>query len=53
MLKLTRKRDFLGHFITSALTGEGVVEAFQAITSELYYKYKKLSLEFHKINKNK
>jgi small GTP-binding protein len=53
VLKLTRKREFLGHFLTSALTGEGVVEAFQAITNELYYKYKKLSLELQKINKNK
>ena len=45
VLKLTRKREFLAHFITSALTGEGVVEAFQAILSELYYKSKKLLLE--------
>ena len=45
VLKLTRKREFLAHFITSALTGEGVVEAFQAILSELYYKSKKLLLK--------
>ena len=48
VLKLTQKREFLGHFMTSALTGEGVVEAFQAIISELYYKYKKLSLNLKK-----
>lgn len=51
MLKLTQKREFLGHFITSALTGEGVVKAFQAIISELYYKYKKLSLELQKMSR--
>ena len=45
MLKLARKTEFLGHFVTSALTGEGLVDAFQAIIGELYYKYKKLSLE--------
>ena len=44
VLKLTRKREFLGHFRTSALSGEGVIEAFQAIISELYYKNKKKSL---------
>ena len=41
VLKLTRKREFLGHYITSALTGEGVVEAFQAIINELYYRSRK------------
>ena len=48
VLKLIQKREFLGHFITSALTGEGVVDAFQAIIRELYNKYKKLSLENQK-----
>ena len=42
MLKLTRNREFLGHFITSALTGEGIIEAFQVIINNLYHKYKKL-----------
>ena len=51
VLKLTRKREILGHFKTSALTGEGVVEAFQAIISELYYKYKKISLELKKMSR--
>jgi len=44
VLKLTRKREFLDHFITSALTGEGVVKAFQAIIKELHFKYKKLKM---------
>jgi len=51
VLKLTRKRKFLDHFITSALTGEGVIEAFQAIISELYYKNNKLSLELQKMSR--
>ena len=51
VLKLTRKREFLGHFITSALSGEGVIEAFQAIISELYYKNKKRSLELQKMSR--
>jgi len=41
VLKLTRKREFLNHFVTSALSGEGVVDAFQAIINELYYKSRK------------
>jgi len=40
--KLTRSNDFLGHFMTSALTGEGIIEAFQVIINNLYHKYKKL-----------
>ena len=34
------KRDFLGFFKTSAKTGSGVYEAFQAIIKNLYEKYK-------------
>jgi small GTP-binding protein len=45
ILQLTRKRDFKGYFLTSALTGEGVIEAFNAIITELYYKYSRLSNE--------
>lgn len=41
ILKLVNKRKFLGYYRTSAKTGEGVIEAFQAIISELYNKYKK------------
>lgn len=43
ILKLTQKRGFLGHYFTSALTGQGVIEAFQSIINILYHKYKKLS----------
>ena len=42
-VSIVRKRDFIGHYITSALTGEGVVDAFQAIINILYQKYKKIS----------
>jgi small GTP-binding protein len=34
--------DILDYFITSAKTGEGVVEAFNSIIKELYYKIKDL-----------
>ena len=34
------KRDFLGFYKTSAKTGNGVYEAFQAIIKNLYEKYK-------------
>lgn len=36
ILKLVNKRKFLGYYRTSAKTGEGVIEAFQAIISELF-----------------
>ena len=42
---LTKKRNFLGYYITSAKTGEGVFEAFNAIIENLYNKYKTLSPE--------
>ncbi|MFX0074572.1 MAG: Rab family GTPase [Candidatus Hermodarchaeota archaeon] len=38
--KLVHEYKFLRYFITSAKTGEGVVEAFDAIIESLYYKYK-------------
>jgi small GTP-binding protein len=38
--KLVDKRDFLGYYKTSAKTGNGVYEAFQAIIKDLYEKYK-------------
>ncbi|MCK4371238.1 MAG: GTP-binding protein, partial [Candidatus Lokiarchaeota archaeon] len=34
--KLREKKDFLGYYRTSAKTGQGVHEAFQAIIKELY-----------------
>jgi small GTP-binding protein len=37
---LVNDRNFLGYFKTSAKTGNGVYEAFQAIIKELYTKYK-------------
>ena len=41
--ELVHKYNFLRYFITSAKTGEGVIEAFKAIIEKLYFKYKKLS----------
>ncbi|TKJ19874.1 MAG: hypothetical protein CEE43_14165 [Promethearchaeota archaeon Loki_b32] len=41
--KLREKKDFLGYYRTSAKTGQGVHEAFQAIIKELYSKYKTIS----------
>ncbi len=41
--ELVKKYNYLGYYITSAKTGQGVIEAFNAIIEELYYKYKKLS----------
>ena len=38
--KLVEERNFLGYYKTSAKTGQGVFEAFQAIIKELYNKYK-------------
>ncbi|MFW9782907.1 MAG: Rab family GTPase [Candidatus Heimdallarchaeota archaeon] len=41
--ELVKENNFLGYYITSAKTGQGVIEAFNAIIKKLYYKYKKLS----------
>ena len=38
--KLVGDRDLLGYYRTSAKTGTGVYEGFQAIIKELYHKYK-------------
>jgi small GTP-binding protein len=38
--EVVNKRDFLGFYKTSAKTGSGVYEAFQAIIKNLYEKYK-------------
>ncbi|MFX1464251.1 MAG: Rab family GTPase [Promethearchaeota archaeon] len=40
-----KERNFLGYYITSAKTGKGVHEAFNAIIENLYDKYKVLSSE--------
>jgi len=41
--ELVKKYNFLGYYITSAKTGQGVLEAFNVIIEKLYYKSKKLS----------
>jgi len=41
--EFVHKYNLLRYFITSAKTGEGVIEAFNAIIEKLYFKYKKLS----------
>ncbi|MFW9822503.1 MAG: Rab family GTPase [Candidatus Thorarchaeota archaeon] len=41
--ELIDNNNFLGHYITSAETGQGVVEAFNAIIKTLYAKFKGLS----------
>lgn len=38
--QLVKDRGFLGYYKTSAKTGEGVYEAFQAIIKDLYNKFK-------------
>ncbi len=42
---LVKEYNFLGYYITSAKTGQGVIEGFNAIIEKLYYKYKKLSIQ--------
>ena len=43
--KIVNNRNFLGYYVTSAKTGQGVINAFNAIIDELYQKYKGLSAE--------
>jgi len=43
--KLVDKHNFLGFYKTSAKTGSGVVEAFNAIIDKLFHKYMALSSE--------
>ncbi|NVM18862.1 MAG: GTP-binding protein [Candidatus Lokiarchaeota archaeon] len=38
--ELVKNNDFLGYFITSAKTGQGVIEAFNTIIDNLYLQYK-------------
>ncbi len=40
--KVVKGEKYLGYFITSAKTGQGVIEAFNAIIDELYAKYKSI-----------
>jgi hypothetical protein len=34
---LVKENNFLGYYITSAKTGQGVIKAFNAIIEKLYY----------------
>ncbi len=43
--KIVSKFNFLEYYITSAKTGNGVIEAFSAIIKELYSKFKALPAE--------
>ena len=43
--ELVHKYNFFRYYITSAKTGEGVIEAFNAIIETLYLKYKQLSTQ--------
>ncbi|MBY9015245.1 MAG: GTP-binding protein [Candidatus Lokiarchaeota archaeon] len=38
--KIVEEENYLGFYITSAKTGHGVIDAFNAIIDELYFKYK-------------
>jgi len=42
--EMVENRNFLGYYLTSAKTGKGVIEAFNAIINKLYQKYKELSM---------
>ena len=41
--ELVRENNYLGYHLTSAKTGEGVIDAFNTIIDDLYYKFKSLS----------
>ena len=43
--EVVKERAFLGYYLTSAKTGEGVRESFNVIINELYSKYKAISSE--------
>ena len=43
--KLVGKHQFLGFYKTSAMTGTGVIEAFNTLIENLYHKFKGLSSE--------
>lgn len=44
LLDLVEKHNFFGYYITSAKTGQGVIQAFDAVIEALYKKFKALSL---------
>ncbi len=41
--KLVKEFDFFDYYVTSAKTGQGVIEAFNAIIEKLYYDNLKLT----------
>ncbi len=41
--KVVNNQNFLGYYLTSAKTGQGVYDAFNAIINKLYKKYKELA----------
>ena len=43
--ELIDEKNFLGHYITSAKTGRGVIDSFNAIIENLYSKFKGLAAE--------
>ncbi|MHA2008196.1 MAG: Rab family GTPase [Promethearchaeota archaeon] len=43
--EIIKENDFLGYYVTSAKTGEGVIEAFNEVIENLYLKFKGLSAE--------
>ena len=42
---IVNQHDFLEFYVTSAKTGQGVIDAFNAIIAELYQKYKASTLD--------
>ncbi|MFX0106638.1 MAG: Rab family GTPase [Candidatus Hodarchaeota archaeon] len=42
--QIINEHNFLGYYITSAKTGQGVYQAFNAIIEKLYYKLKKINI---------
>jgi small GTP-binding protein len=42
--EIVNKRNFLGYYITSALTGQGVHDAFNSLIKDLYDKHKAIEL---------
>ena len=43
--EVVNENGFLGFYLTSAKTGQGVINAFNAIINELYYKFYDISLD--------
>jgi len=42
--KFIENKNYLGYFVTSAKTGHGVIDAFNAIIDKLYFKYKDMTV---------